>query len=367
MRIALFFWSLELGGVEHMMVELSRGLALRGHRVTLILARARELEEYAPDPLVQIIRLDAMGTGKTILRLVRHLKLADYDVLYTAMPTTNVAAIAALRLSGARSRLVISERSNPALEARHSKTWRYRAAFTLQPYAYPLADAIVAVCSDLADDLASFARLPRSSIRVIYNPAFAETPTTSTATHHWLDHKQERVVVAAGRLALQKDWPTLLRGFAQLQQDYPARLIILGEGPLRQELELLIRDLGLSDRVALPGFVPDIMPFLARADAFALTSLWEGFGNVLVQALGAGCSIVATDCPNGPREILADGAHGKLVPVADHQAVAQALRQVLEQPFEAERQRERAKLFSAERSTDAYEALFNELLAEPAR
>ena len=366
MRIAMFFWSLELGGVEHMMVELSRELALRGHDVTLVLARAPQPREYNPDPSVTVVRLNAASTAKMILRLADHLRTARYDVLYTAMPTTNVATIAALRLSGAKTRLVISERSNPALEAQHSKTWRYRAAFALQPLVYPLAHAIVAVCRDLADDLAKFARIPRESIRVIYNPAFDDRTLKSSAesTHPWWDTKDRPVVLAAGRLVVQKDWPTLLRAFALLQHHRPARLIILGDGPLRTELERLIWGLGLSNDVALLGFVPEIAPYLAKADVFALTSIWEGFGNVLVQALGAGCSIVSTDCRNGPREILADGEFGALVPVGNHASLAAAIRDVIDRPFDRARQMERASMFSVQKSADAYEALFGDLLAQ---
>lgn len=366
MRIAMFFWSLELGGVEHMMVELSRELVARGHDVTLVLARAEQKPEYATDPRVQIIRLNAASTLQVIARLARQLRTARFDVLYTAMPTTNIAAIAALRLSGASTRLVISERSNPALEAQHSKTWRYRAAFTLQPFAYPLAHAIVAVSHGLADDLANFARLPRASIRTIFNPAFVDREPLQQpgATHPWLDAKKAPVIVAAGRLVRQKDWPTLLRAFACLRQGTAAKLIILGDGPLRAELEDMISTMGLCNDAALPGFVPDIRPYLAKADVFPLTSIWEGFGNVLVQALGVGCSIVSTDCPNGPSEILAGGQFGVLVPVGDHLSFAKALKHVIDHPFERARQIERAKMFSVEKSADAYEALFGELLAQ---
>jgi glycosyltransferase involved in cell wall biosynthesis len=365
MRIAMFFWSLELGGVEHMMVQLSRELASRGHDVTLVLARMPQRQEFTPDPSVQTIRLNAPDIVRTVHLLAKHLRTSQYDVLYTAMPTSNVAAVAALKLSGAKTKLVISERSNPKLEAQHSPSWRYRAAFALQPFAYPRADAIVAVCSDLADDLATFARLRRDSLRVIYNPAFTPrcAASTAAATHEWLDNKTVPVIIGAGRFLPQKDWPTLLRAFAQLLQLRPAKLIILGDGPLRNDLVQLASELGISDHLALPGFVPDITPFLAKADVFALSSLWEGFGNVLVQALGAGCSIVATDCANGPSEILNRGEFGELVPVGDPHAFAKALDKAIQQPFDAVRQRGRASLFSAEKSADAYEALFSELLA----
>lgn len=364
MRIAFFFWSLELGGVEHMIVNLSRELVSRGHDVSIVLARDPQPNEYAPDPRVKLVRLGIPSTAKLIFGFARHLRQAKYDIVYTAMPTTNVTAVMALKLSGAKTKLVLSERSNPALEAKHSKTWRYRASFFAQPYLYPKADAIVAVCKALADDLSTYARLPRKSIGVIYNPAFDEDAFSQPpqGTHPWLDEKSIPVIISAGRLVRQKDYATLIKAFAILRKERAARLIILGEGPKREELEALIDLLGVRDDVALPGFRSNISEFLMKADVFALTSIWEGFGNVLVQALAARNSIVSTDCPNGPGEILADGEFGTLTPVEDPEAFAIALRDVLDKPFDPEKQYERAQLFSVKRSCDAYEALFSDLV-----
>jgi len=368
MRIAMFFWSLELGGVEHMMVQLSRELAARGHAVSLVLARAATETEYLPDDRVSVIRLDAATTGLTVLRLARHLRRARYDLVYTAMPTSNIVALAAIWLSRAKSRLVISERSNPRLEAQYSQTWRYRAAFALQRFCYPRADRIVAVSHDLADDLADFARLPRQKIHVIYNPAFDDRASVAASgpTHPWLDEKVTPVILAAGRLTAQKDFVTLIKAFGQLRSKLNVRLMILGEGRERQNLKDLIDALGLADDVALPGFVPDIFPYLQKADVFALSSIWEGFGNVLVQAMAAGCSIVSTECPNGPGEILARGAFGRLVPVGDIAGFANALEQSLALPFAAAALRERAGQFSLTQSADAYEQLFVQLTGEAA-
>ncbi|WP_377292343.1 glycosyltransferase [Rhizobium sp. SG2393] len=368
MRIAFFFWSLELGGVEHMITNLSRELVNRGHDITIVLARDPQPNEYTPDPRVKVIRLGIPSTGKLIWKFAQHLRAAKYDLVYTAMPTTNVAAIIALKLSGAKTRLVISERSNPALEAQHSKTWRYRASFTLQPFLYPRADAIVAVCKALADELAEYARLPRERIRVIYNPAFDEDAFAEpqAETHPWLDDKTVPVIISAGRLAIQKDYGTLLRAFALLRKKRPARLLILGEGPQRTELEALIAELGIKDDVDLPGFRNNISAYLSKADIFALSSIWEGFGNVLVQALAARCSIVTTDCRNGPGEIVDGGKYGALVPVGDAEAFAAALDRVLDNPFDPDAQFERAQLFSVRRSSDTYENLFDTLVRKSA-
>lgn len=349
-----------------MMANLSKEMVSRGHDVEIILARSPGQDDYQVDERVKVTWLNAASIGKTVFRLSRVLSSGGFDVLYTAMPTTNIAALFARFLSRSRTKIVISERSNPQLEAAHSKTWRYRASFVLQPYVYPAADAIVAVCGDLADSLSDFAKIERSKIRVIYNPAFDDREQVDSfkePPHAWLKEKTCPVIVTAGRLMVQKDYATLIEAFAQLRQHREAKLVILGEGPLRGDLEDLVDTLGVSDSVLMPGFVSDVMHWFEHADVFALSSIWEGFGNVLVQALAAGCTIVSTDCPNGPREILQNGKFGYLVPVGNPREMATAIDLAIAKPISDDLLRERAKDFSASKSADSYEKLFSELVA----
>jgi glycosyltransferase involved in cell wall biosynthesis len=128
-----------------------------------------------------------------------------------------------------------------------------------------------------------------------------------------------------GRLAPKKDFPTLLRAFAEIRGKYRARLMILGEGPARGELEALVRELDLEADVALPGFVENPYAYLARANLFVLSSRWEGLPTVLIEAMFCGVPVVATDCPSGPREILGGGRYGTLVPVGDMDALTHAM------------------------------------------
>lgn len=346
------------------MANLSKELVNRGHDVELILARSPGKNNYEIDPRIKVTWLHAFSIGKTVVRLARVLKDKNLDVVYTAMPTTNIAVIAARAIAGVSTKVVISERSNPQLEAKHSKTWRYRASFVLQPYVYPYADAIVAVCSDLADSLSSFARLKRETIKVIYNPAYDENEVSldPSIPYKWLDGNGVPVIVTAGRLMPQKDYSTLLKAFSLVLQQRDARLIILGEGPLRSELEAEAKELGVFEKVHMPGFVPNVIDWFSHANVFALTSIWEGFGNVLVQALAAGCTIVSTDCPNGPREILASGKYGYLVQVGSHVEMSEALIRAIDQPFLSSTLVNRAKDFSAEKSANSYESLFQSLV-----
>ncbi len=198
---------------------------------------------------------------------------------------------------------------------------------------YPWADEIVTVSNGVADDFASITGLRRERIQVIYNPVVtpeilekAEEPLN----HPWFTPGEPPVILSVGRLAKQKDYPTLIRAFALVHRECPARLMILGEGEERPKLEALIQELGLDDDVSLPGFVDNPYAYMSRAAVFVLSSAWEGFGNVLVEAMAVGTPVVATDCPSGPAEILGGGKWGKLVPVGDIEKIAKAIIETLE-------------------------------------
>ena len=179
--------------------------------------------------------------------------------------------------------------------------------------------------------------------------------------HPWFAPGSPPVVLGIGRLTTQKDFPTLLKAFAQVRAVRKARLMILGEGRDRQALEVLARELGVASDVDLPGFVLNPFPYMVRASLLVLSSAWEGLPGVLIEAMACGCPVVSTDCPSGPSEILDGGAYGPLVPVGDDGALAKAILSVLEMPPDPERLRARAALFSVERATDQYLQVLLEL------
>jgi glycosyltransferase involved in cell wall biosynthesis len=200
---------------------------------------------------------------------------------------------------------------------------------------YPWASCVVAVSHGAADDLARTSGLPRNRVRVVYNPVI--TPSIMALArqkpdHPWFAPGQPPVILGVGRLTKQKDFPTLIRAFAEVRRRRPARLIILGEGEDRPLLESLVGELGLSDAVALPGFRENAMAYMAGSALFVLSSAWEGLPTVLIEALAAGTRVVSTDCPSGPREILQEGRLGVLVPVGDVAALAEAMIDTLDRP-----------------------------------
>jgi len=334
--------------MERMISTLAEAFADRGHRVSLLvgvpagamLARVPRSVELVP--LARSSQLGArvwalaadrgalpemlpllMGPAPRMLShlpgLVRHLREERPDALLAAGTQSNLAALWARRFRGISTAIVVSERNTMSVVARRGRHGFRRAYPALARRAYPRADAIVAVSDGVASDLSRVTGIPRERILAIDNPVVSAALIEKSKAwpgHAWMAPGGPPVVLAAGRLHRQKDFPTLLRAFARVRALRPARLVILGEGAERRKLERLVRRLRVQADVVLPGFVENPYAWMARAAVFALSSAWEGFGNVLVEALACGCPVVSTDCPSGPAEILEQGALGPLYPWA---------------------------------------------------
>jgi glycosyltransferase involved in cell wall biosynthesis len=220
---------------------------------------------------------------------------------------------------------------------------------------YRRADARVAVSREVADDLADLSGIDRAAFDVIYNPIPNPPPDLRTAPEaEALWRGGEVRILSAGSLKGQKNQALLLRSFARLRQRRPAHLVLIGDGPLRGALSALADRLGLAGHVSMPGFVTDPWPYYASADLFVLSSDYEGFGNVLVEAMRCGLPVVSTDCKAGPREILADGAYGLLVPVGDEAALAKAMEEALDRRPDADMLKRRAEELSGSRAGERY-------------
>jgi glycosyltransferase involved in cell wall biosynthesis len=225
---------------------------------------------------------------------------------------------------------------------------------------YPQSNSIIAVSQGVAEDLIYNYRIPKEKIKVIHNPIVNKEIfdiALEDVNHPWFKTKQSPVILGIGRLARAKDFPTLLRAFALVRRFRPVRLVILGEGEERANLERLAIELGIQNDVSMPGFVDNPFAFMAKASVFVLSSAWEGLPTVLVEALACGCPVVATDCRSGPREILDNGRYGRLVPVGDHEALAKAILETLDNPdFPATREEriQRALEFSLDAAVEKY-------------
>lgn len=326
--LSVYLPSLRGGGAERVMVTLANGFAERGIAVDLVLANAEGpyLDDVSPD--VHVVDLGGHRVLASLPALVGYLRRERPRALLSAMHHANVIALVARRLAQVSTRVVVSEHANYSQCRQHATSLQTRMITPLMSWAYPWADNVVAVSLGVADDLAPVIGLARASIAVVYNPVVSKDTlarANEPLDHPWFAPGEPPVVLGVGRLTAQKDFDTLLRAFAKLRAERKARLMILGEGELRPELEALIEALGLSTDVALPGFKTNPLAFMRRASLFVLSSRFEGFGNVLVEAMACGTPVVSTDCPSGPAEILEDGKWGRLVPVGDVGALADAM------------------------------------------
>lgn len=331
MRIALFTVSLEVGGAERVFVTLANRFAERGHAVQMVLMKPEGALRQELSAAVQRVDLRTYRIWRTVLPLARYLRRERPDVMLSTLSQPNLVAILARRLARVSTRIVVREANTPTYEFGGAGKWKDRIVPALIARLYRQADAIVAVARGVQADLLRLTRLPQSRVPCIYNPAITDALLhlrEEPVEHAWFQQGAPPVVLAVGRLTPQKDFATLLRAFAKVSA--PSNLLILGDGEERTALEQLVNQLGIAERVQMPGYEPNPFKYMRRAAVFVLSSRYEGLPNALIQAMACGCPVVATDCPSGPREILDGGKYGVLVPVGDEDALAQAILQGLE-------------------------------------
>lgn len=349
------------GGITPVVCKLAAAFAATGRAVELpTFARgdaAAVVQEHVPGAPLSVQDLGPGSRLRHLIELRAYLQRRRPRVLLAAGLRPDLIAGACKRLWRPPCRVYLSLHNSlsPGLAELGAMKRRLRIAGIRATF--PAADGLICVSRGVAGDLARHLGPSPRSLQVIYNPVLSsrqlgEVPPRPA--HPWFEPGGPPVILGAGRLTRQKDFPTLIRAFALVARERPCRLMILGEGQEYEALRRLAADLGLAERVALPGFVAGAMGYMAQARLFVLSSAWEGFGLVLAEAMAMGTPVVATDCPSGPREILRDGALGPLVPVGDPGALARAMVAVLDAPPDPGPLRRRAADFTSERAAEAY-------------
>ncbi len=355
--IAIFLPSLGSGGAEKMMLNLAHGLMARGYTVEMVLVRKEGGFLSVLSPEVCIIDLKASRALAALPALVGYLRRNRPKVLLSNLPHLNMLAVMARALAGTKTRLVLVEHNDLQRASAHGVR-RWERFFPLAVGLFhPHADAVVAVSQGVADGLVQLAGLPRELVRVIYNPIVTSDIDSLAAEpleHPWFAKGQPPVILAVGRLTLQKDYPTLMKAFSIIHAKRPVRLVILGEGKLLDEMQSLANALGIAPDMDFVGFDPNPFRYMARCAVFAFSSAWEGFGNVLVEALACGAQVVATNCPSGPVEILSGGKYGRLVPVGDPARLASAIESAMQNPLPVDALKQRASDFHVDQISGQY-------------
>ena len=326
-KLAVFLPDLVGAGAQRVYVNLANGIADRGYSVDLVAVKAEGSYLEQVSSKVRLVDFKCSRALRSLAPLVRYLRTERPDTLLAAVHV-NFVALWAKRLARVETRVVVSQHINATTYSKDAEDIRVRVETMLIRAFYPWADGIIAVSEGVAQNLFDFTRLTDEDVQVIHCPVIMPDmfeKKSRVPEHPWYHDGGPPIILSVGRLSEQKGYEYLLRAMARLPEQYPARLIILGEGDLRPRLEKLVEELGLSGRVDLPGFSDNPYAFMAHSRLYVMSSLFEGAPSVLVEALFCDLPIVSTDCPNGPAELLAGGKHGRLIPLKDVDALTGAI------------------------------------------
>jgi len=333
-KISVLISRFQVSGVPLAQMRLARALARRGHMVELVVGYLESEWNLAALEGLEVRLLGKPKVRGMLLLLTRYLANEKPDVVFSAEDHLNTIILLAAILSGSKAKISGSSRVTPF--DTYSNTW-FSKRWILKQLSRAVmwrADALTCVSKDMVDQYREvFFSPPHVCVYNIVDDAPARMRMLEPTEHPWIVRKEGPLLIAAGTLAPWKGFADLIRAVGILTVRRPARLLILGGGPLREELQGLVYALGLSDRVELLGYVSNPLKFFSKAEVFVLSSLVEGLPNVLVEAMMCGCTPVSTNCPTGPREVLKDGEYGYLVPVGDPEAMAAAIEKALDSPI----------------------------------
>lgn len=357
--IAMFLPFLGGGGAERVTLNLAAGVAARGLPVDLVLATSGGALSSEIPKNVRLIELGCRRTLASVPALSRYLKQQKPSALLAALSHANLAALGAARLARYAGPIVVAEHHHPGLTKGSFVDGRVNPF--LMRLLYKRATRVVAVSEGIKEALEDRVGLDPERIAVIYNPVISEAmlEAFNTPVHHpFLEQAEEPVVLAVGRLTRAKNFRLLIEAFEIAHKRTGGKLLVLGEGELRSELEDLVGRLGLQEHVSMPGFVSNPYGYFRKASVFVLSSDFEALPTVLIEALAAGVPVVSTDCPSGPREVLADGLYGELVPMGDPHGLAGAIERALSAPHTRPPE-DWLEQFGLEFATSQYLALLN--------
>jgi len=375
--IAFFIPSLEGGGAEKNIINFFKNLNESEYNVSLILAEKQgDFLKFVPT-WVKIFDLKTKSRAYFLifLKLIEYFKNESPDILVSAFPHFNIICLIAKQVAKSKTKIIITEHINLSSLSKNASSVfnsfisRFVLPFFVKSF-YPKSDAIICVSNGVAEDLLKIAK-ENLEITVINNPIDIEeieVLAKEPVDNKWFLEKEIPVLTMAGRLNKQKDYPTAFQALKLINKKRKVRLVVLGKGPEEQKLKELALNLGLSDKVLFLGFQNNPYKYISKSSIFVLSSVAEGFGNVLVEAMACGVPVISTDCPFGPNEIIENNENGILVSVGDSVAIANTVLKILDEEVFKNKLiiegKTRAKYFSAKTSVEKYKNIFEKLCAE---
>lgn len=363
-KICFFVPRIVTGGLVQVMLTLAEAFADKGYSIDLATIHQswpNDLKHLIPKN-TNLIHLTASRPTTAIWPLVKHLKKSKPDVLISAGAAANYLAMLAKILAFSSTKTILTEHSQPSVDIFKSKKLIDKVIPFFMRRLYPRADFIVAVSHSVARDLSTFIRYPLEKIYVIYNPIVNSKLTElsfAKLDHPWFKEKQYPIVLFVGRFSDVKNIPLLVNAFSLVRKSYECKLVLVGDGPERENLQSLVRDLALSKDTLLINYCPNPYPYMRHSNVLVLTSKWEGLGNVLIEAMACGTPVIATDNLESAREILDNGKFGVLTPNNNVKILADNIVKAIQYEAAPKNIKERANIFSVDTSVDQYLRLFD--------
>lgn len=365
-KIMFFIYRLSYGGAARTIMNIVNHLDREKFEPILVtLDFTFDYEQYLKED-VKLIKLETKRLRSAIRPLSKLIQKEQPHILFSTIPNYNTIAILAKLISRTKTKIIVREAA--FLGGNFKENLKLRA----YGFLYKFSNKVIALSMGVKENLVTRYRINRDQIQVIYNPV--DLDFIEQAKKRPLDPKHENIfsskrknIVTAGRLVKEKDQATLLRAFKQVTRKMDVNLVILGEGELEASLKALANDLGISENVYFIGFQKNPYNLFYHADVFVLTSLTEGFGHVLVEAMATNTPVVSTRCSPGGEEVLEDGKYGRLCDVGDTTGIAQALLNILQMKNESlekviSKGKSRAENFSVNEIVKQYENVFLETL-----
>jgi glycosyltransferase involved in cell wall biosynthesis len=353
-KIAFFLQSLSGGGAEKSVVNLSNYLVNDGVDIDIVLVNKFEtyyLEEL--DVRVKIVDLNKSRSIKSVFKLIEYMKNDKPDVIMSSVTHINIVmAIAKLLTGKIDTKVVLNQVNHLSSIVGYSVKNKILQKVILKfiVHIYNFTDGVISMSKGVEKDILAIGLKVKS--QYIYNPIV--TNFMLTQGNGSIDNYTGTTFISVGRMVPQKNFSLLVDAFSVVNKEIESRLIILGEGPLKSDLEEQINNLSLTEDILLPGFVNNPYKYMKNAHVFVLTSLWEGFGNVIAESMALGGQVVSTNCNSGPSEILENGKYGFISSTFNKYEIAKLMIDAVKSPINPELVVERGCYFSVERAAIEY-------------
>lgn len=369
-KVIFFIYQLGAGGAARTMLNILNNIdRKRFNPILVTLDYEGNYEQYL-NPDITFVKLKTKRLRSAIIPLAKVIRKERPDIVFSTIPNYNTVAILARLLSFTKAKNVVRE------AAFLGGSTKQNTKLFLYGRLYRFATKVIALSNGVKDNIVKRYKINKKKIEVIYNPVDIENIHERIQTgsikqeHQAIFQDDAKVIVTAGRLVQDKDHHTLLKAFAKLQEKMATKktkLVILGEGELQEELKQFARKQAIEEDVYFIGFQENPYIYFEKADLFVLSSLREGFGHVLAEALAVGTPVVSTNCKPGATEVLQNGLYGRLTPVGDAEKLATAMYNILsleEKRIEEiiNKGQERAQDFDAKTIAKQYEKMFLRVL-----